>query len=83
MKHILTIAAMAEWAAKRPAAEEYTWFDIGMCPCGQYAREHGLADWYDPRKDRTSPFWDEANSIAYGRPRTFGALAERLRAVAG
>lgn len=81
MKNVLSMEAMAEWAEKKDPDEYYIWDSHGKCACGQYAAEMGLNESWAAALH--SQFWIEANSIAFERPHTFGALAIRLRAVAG
>jgi len=86
-KNLLTIEAFAEWAEKQPADEAYVFCDWRECACGQYAASLGIDSiaWSVAMLDDAilggRGFWVTANSTAYGKPRTFGALAARLRAL--
>jgi hypothetical protein len=76
---------MLEWVAKQPADKEYVYTDECACACAQFAQAIGqMASWenrrpgYIPLWPRES-IWRRLDTVACGWPRTFGALAERLR----
>ena len=87
-KNLLTIEAFVEWCERKPADEAYVFCDWKECACGQYAALLGIdsSAWADALLDDAihgdgRGFWATANSAAYDEPRTFSALAKRLRSL--
>lgn len=74
MKNMLTLEAFADWCEKQPVGKVYPYTDVKNCACSQYAKSLGV-------KVAFGSFWYKAEFIAAKHPRTFGALAGRLRAV--
>jgi hypothetical protein len=71
----LTLAAFAEFCESKPADEKYEYIDVGNCACAQFAKSIGFSS----QADLPQPLWEDAEEQACQRPRTFGALAKRLR----
>jgi hypothetical protein len=68
------------WLETKPHDEEYVWVVPSVCPCGQYAKSLNL-DWWEIWIGRNISLWDELNTLASHKPRTFGALLTRALAV--
>jgi hypothetical protein len=87
MKPKLSLEEFADWCAKQPAGKTYDFGDYVSCACGQYAAGIGVDAfiWFikmiDDHEAGRANVWIKANSIAYEKPHTFGALAARLCAV--
>jgi hypothetical protein len=79
VKPQLSLEAFADWAEKQPAKQKYDYWDTETCACTQFANSAGIVRITDDIRD----FWVNAQSIACELPRTFGALAARLRARGG
>lgn len=76
-KNVLTTEAVADWCETQPADLTYQYSNPQHCACGQYARHIGMEhDWHHTERQ----FWIDIDDLAFQRPRTFGAFAERLRA---
>jgi hypothetical protein len=68
------------WAEKQPADKQYNYLDSGICACGQFAAYIGQqSDWMNRQ---SGSIWCALDDYAHMWPRTFGALAGRLRATA-
>lgn len=80
MKNPLSLEAFADWCERKPADEEYDWFDCNVCAASQYAKELGISNFADLAIPGTFLF--RASELAFPEPHTFGALAERLREAA-
>lgn len=82
MRNPLTIEAFLEFAEKQPADGAYHYDDWELCACAQYAGTLGLVsdDWIMSAMINPEGFWITANRAAAGWPRTYQALASRLRA---
>jgi hypothetical protein len=76
MKPQLTLEAFADWCEKQPADLAYDYMDLENCAVAQYARSLGTKSPFITH----SRFWSNSESLAALSPRTFGALAARLRA---
>lgn len=79
MKNLLTFEALADFCDTK-GDEEFDWYDNDTCACAQYAAHIGLTDAWKHRK--RYGFWSNASLTAVElpqRPRTFAALAARLR----
>lgn len=87
MKNILTLESFADWVEKQPAEKEYDFCDCCGCACHQYLSAIGLPvkyvspNWWSDvfGAEHPLPFGFNAAANGYGEPRTFGALALRLR----
>ena len=80
MSDNLTLSAFAEFCESKPADEEYDYGDWRACACAQYARHCGK-EYRVAAAIEYGNFWQRAEYYAAGinEPRTFGALASRLR----
>jgi hypothetical protein len=75
---IPSVETMLEWVEKQPATKEYEYIEVYTCACGQFAQAiNCLGEWLI-RPDGYN-IWNHLDRIAYRYPRTFGALAYRLR----
>ena len=82
MSDNLTLSAFAEFCESKPADESYYYDDVTRCACGQYASAIGEPRFFYKAigfNTPQDPFWDKADRLACYFPRTFGALATRLR----
>ena len=77
MTNPLTLKAFAEWCESKPADEVYDWMSCEDCAISQYVRERE-ASYIDVANLPTNE--GRLEDTAYDEPRTFGALASRLRA---
>jgi hypothetical protein len=70
--HNPDLADIRDWLSLQPADGTYDWIDTDNCPCAQYAKAHGvICDWRDG--------WSTLNRLAQMKPRTYGALLERVK----
>jgi hypothetical protein len=72
-----SVAEFLDWARRKPADEEYNYWDTCGCACGQFARDLGFAQESAERYRIEVMF----TSYAQPHPRTFGALVKRLEAL--
>lgn len=82
MQTPLSLRAFLSWVEKQPADKEYQWSSFCGCAVDQYAATLGISfgDIYVDEVCKTETgFWRVADDIACEMPRTFGALASRLR----
>lgn len=71
---------MIAWLETRESAEEYEYTAEEDCACGQFARYVGQSlEWRLRAILESSGDWKHLDLLACARPRTFGALLERLR----
>jgi hypothetical protein len=84
MKNLLTKEAFADWCEKQPASNEYSYFDNRGCAFCQYLDALGIEnngvggkEWWAGTTEHRLPtgVWLPLQQ----HPRTFGALAQRLR----
>ena len=83
MRNPLTLEAFAEWCEKQPAEKEFDYIDPQRCACAQYADHIKFeGDWLLSMADKPGDFWGvmDTHALHLFKPRTFGALASRLRA---
>ncbi len=81
MKPQLTLEAFAEFCEGKPAGDVYNWADFENCACGQYATSLGIPISETEKFNGEHTFWYKAQwNAMMVSPRTFGALATRLRA---
>lgn len=80
MRNPLTLEAFAEFCESKPADEEYAFTSPSRCACGQYASSLGIGPEWIWDHVQFGRFWSDPHVEASRMPRTFGALAARLRA---
>ncbi len=66
------------WLETKPVNEEYDWGDDQVCPCGQYAESIGLKHWPSQMSQSVPGPWYILNELAFGMPRTYGGLLNRV-----
>lgn len=83
----LTAGAFLGWVETQPPERSYPYLSSTRCACAQYARTIGVDFPTAFLTSQLTGFWRRMNDVASqsgGNPRqewTFGALAERLRAL--
>lgn len=87
MKDPLTLEAFMEWVDKQPAELEYNWSSFTECPIASYSRFIGMDDcsWADTPSLVKMHEYNGDDSVGYKlmeRPQTYGALSQRLHAIA-
>lgn len=75
---VFTLKAFAEFCERR-GDERYNWGSSSECACAQYAIHLGAWKQWVESEVHDGSFFDVADDIAMQEPRTFSALAARLR----
>ena len=88
MRNPLTLEAFAAWCETKPADEVYCYTDSGHCAFAQYLSWLGFVEpsvgsrTYSDGDGPAHALPAGLDSAVRGEPRTYGALAARLRASA-